>query len=387
MRWFAGFVLHYMVTTMLSVIAPIHLLQRLEGTILDAGVAVAATLLAPVPFFPIWGFLCDRARSYRPFVLFSFSSTAILIYLLFIANSVSVFILLYTLVGILRAASEPPKNVLLSELYPTENWEGAYGFSELWTKLGQLAGILLALAASGLGSLLLLFCASVELVAFLLSFALVRDPFLVIQRKITRIGRTIDALCGLIISYRYRPRERILKVSASALYASLFLFFLSAGALALVPVFVLTMTGSESAVFIASFFSVLGATFGSALAKRAVGASGLLRKAALLRGLLALPLATLASPPTFNLALVVIALLFLGFTYELFFIPSISLYMELAPEGRAGVYGTLSGLGLALGSLTSAYFVQEFNFQAVFLAMGAGFFITYLILKIGLGKD
>jgi MFS family permease len=66
----------------------------------------------------------------------------------------------------------------------------------------------------------------------------------------------------------------------------------------------------------------------------------------------------------------------------MYYIMMISLSMELIPEGKAGFFDGLVGLGAALGSFLGPFLAQHLNYLPTFAIAGVAFFCAFLILKI-----
>jgi MFS family permease len=87
----------------------------------------------------------------------------------------------------------------------------------------------------------------------------------------------------------------------------------------------------------------------------------------------------LAFSPTI---MTVIILVFLGFAYAMYYIMMISLSMELIPQGKAGFFDGLVGLGAAVGSFLGPFLASQLSYVPTFLIAAVGFFCAFLILKI-----
>jgi MFS family permease len=83
----------------------------------------------------------------------------------------------------------------------------------------------------------------------------------------------------------------------------------------------------------------------------------------------------------FPLEFSVLALLVLGITYGFFLISILSLSMELIPEGKAGVFNVLTGLGGATGCLWGSFFAENFGFPILLLITAIGFSLSYVIFR------
>jgi predicted MFS family arabinose efflux permease len=77
-----------------------------------------------------------------------------------------------------------------------------------------------------------------------------------------------------------------------------------------------------------------------------------------------------------------IILVFLGFAFAMYYIMMISLSMELIPQGKAGFFDGLVGLGAAVGSFLGPFLASQFSYVTTFLIAAVGFFCAFLILRI-----
>jgi len=86
------------------------------GSLVDIGVMSAAALFLAIPSSFFWGYVCDKTKRYKRYVLTSFLSLTVLLYLFTLTTSIGLLIILYAAMSILHVAHEPPKNVLIAEL-------------------------------------------------------------------------------------------------------------------------------------------------------------------------------------------------------------------------------------------------------------------------------
>jgi MFS family permease len=148
--WQLGFFFRDMAFGLLSVFLPLYVIA-IGGSMVDLGLlfAVASFLVIPSAFF--WGYLCDKTRRYKRYVLLSFLASAIFLYFFTVSTSVGLLIILYAVMSALHVAYEPPKNVLISELYAREEWEKTFAFYQVFTGTGWLLGLLLGFLMSSYG--------------------------------------------------------------------------------------------------------------------------------------------------------------------------------------------------------------------------------------------
>jgi MFS family permease len=192
--WRLGFFFHETAFGLLSVFIPLYVVT-LGGSLVDIGIMTSAALFSAIPASLFWGYICDRTRRYKLYILLSFISAAIFLYLFTFTTSISLFTILYVIMATLHGAHEAPKNVLIAEHYSREDWEKSYASYEGFTEIGWLLGLLLGFIVSILGfnsNSTLLLCSGLNLTAFILSIFLVTDPMLIFERRLVSIEKKID---------------------------------------------------------------------------------------------------------------------------------------------------------------------------------------------------
>ena len=210
--WRLGFFFHEVAFGLLSVFIPLYLVafndtSILGGPLVALGVMTSIAVFASIPASFLWGYLCDKTRHYKAFILLSFASSAILLLLMTlpVAQNILVFVALYVVMQVLHVSHEAPKNVLVAEHYSRDDWEKSYGFYEGFTEIGFIGGLVLGLALTAgwisfaatlspsiLATYTLYLCSALSLVALILSFALVTDPLMIFERRLVVIERKID---------------------------------------------------------------------------------------------------------------------------------------------------------------------------------------------------
>jgi len=393
--WFIGFLFHEMAFGLLSVFLPLYITGHLGGSLTDVGIIIAMANFVAVPFSFFWGYLCDKTRRYRFYILLSFSAMTILLYLFSLTGIITILIALYAAIAVFHVAHEAPKNVLISEYYSRAEWERSFASYEALTEFGWLSGLLLGflLSVYGFSSVSLIFmCSLLNLIAFVVSLFLVRDPLFIFERKLVAIERAVDfAHRGFSFVSKVldgmRVKENLGNMNVSIFCAGLLLFSLATSMLFTpLPVFFSMGLGmSQSLVFGIFVFNRFGAFLGYVLAgRRAQQLDGrnVVKRANLVRGLLSLLLiSTVVWFSVFTLTLATIALMVMGVAYGFFLISTLSLSMELIPEGKAGVFNALIGLGGALGCFLGTYTAENYGFLVLFLVASLGFFLSYIAFK------
>jgi MFS family permease len=399
--WRLGFFFHEMGFGLLSIFLPLYVIALPEGTLVAVGIMTGVALFLAIPASFFWGYICDKTRRYKRYILLSFITSTTILYLFTFTTSVTLLILLYALMSILHIAHEPPKNVLIAELYSREEWERSFAFYEGLTEVGWLIGLILGFLASvyGFGPVnTLLLCSALNLVAFALTLGLVTDPALVFERGLVNIEKSIDfSYRGIVLASKLldgqQVNERLKKENLGAFCTGLVLFSLATSILFTpMPIFVARVIQNASLpaslVFAVFVLNSGGAVMGYYLAgrrsneqKNAIG----IGSAVIFRSILSFSLIAVLQSLTYSVALMTTILILMGFANAVFFVYTLSLSMELIPSGKAGLFNVFIGIGGACGSFIGPFIAQAFQstlgFTPVFLAAGIAFLMAYLFFR------
>ncbi len=395
--WRLGFFFHEMAFGLLSVFLPLYVIS-IGGSLVDVGIMSASALFLVIPSSYFWGYVCDRTRRYKRYILLSFFALTIILYFFTAITSVGLLIILYALMSVFHVAHDPPKNVLIAELYSREEWEKTFAFYEGFTETGLLIGLLLGFLMSTYGfgaASILLLCSILNLVAFLTSLILVTDPLLIFERRLVSIEKTIDfAYRGITLLTKiwngFSVNERLRKENLRAFCSGLVLFSLASSILFTpLPVFISGLAKASalptSIVFAIYLLNSFGGVMGYFLAgnrSRRLAEKAHICRIAILRSGLAFLLIAVVQMPTYNLLLATTILMLMGFAYALFLVYTLSLSMELIPSGKAGLFNVLVGIGGACGSFIGPSLAQALGFTYVFLTASIIFFLAYIAFKI-----
>ncbi len=379
---------------LLSVFLPLHVMA-IGGSLVDLGLlfAVASFLVIPSAFF--WGYLCDKTRRYKRYILLSFLTSAIFLYSFTVSTSIGLLIILYAIMSALHVAYEPPKNVLISELYARDEWEKTFASYQVFTGTGWLLGLLIGFMMSSYGfgaTATLLVCSGLNFVAFVLTLILVSDPPFIFERSLVRVEKTIDfAYKGIVIASKMldglSSNEKLRKENLSAFCGGLILFSLATTILfAPFPIFfsqqLALPTNSVFAIYaLNSGVGVVGYILAGSRTSQATEKSHI-TKTVVFRGLLAFLLVAATGVPQYNAVLAAVILISMGFAYAFFLVFTLSLSMELVPAGKAGLFTGLVGIGSACGNFIGPFLAQTSGFISVFLTAGTIFFLAYIAFKI-----
>ena len=410
--WRLGFFFHEIAFGLLSVFIPLYLVafkntSIMGGPLVALGIMTSIAIVCSIPASLLWGYLCDATRHYKVFILLSFLSSAILLFLMALpfAQNIVIFVILYVIMQVLHVSHEAPKNVLIAEHYSRDNWERSYGFYEGLTEIGFIIGLaiglvlsvgLFALTASLSSTVLatytLYLCSLLSFIAFILSIALIADPLMIFERRLVGMEKTIDFTTRGVESYSMRWKRPLKRESFPGFAFAIVIFSLATSLFFTpLPIYLNTIfNGQSSMVYVAYILNSIGATIGYFLIRNRARSMDLRKQMpryVLFRSLLIFLLVgviQLAISPTITTG---IFLLFLGFAYAMYYIMMISLSMELIPEGKTGFFDGLVGIGAAVGSFLGPYLAENLSYVPTFLIAAFAFFCAFLILKVFAIKD
>jgi MFS family permease len=394
--WRLGFFFHEMAFGLLSVFLPLYVIS-IGGSLVEIGIMTALALFLAIPASFLWGYLCDKTRRYRRYILISFLSSAAILYLFTLPTNIGMLILLYSVLSVLHMAHEPPKNVLIAELYSREDWERSFAFYEGFTEAGWLIGLVLGFLTAAYGMIpthTLLLCSILNLVAFVLCVILVADPLLIFERGLVSIEKSVDfASKGVFLASKIwggaSLERRLKRENVSAFCSGLILFSLATSIMFTpMPIFINSVAEASalpSSIVFAIFVlnsggGVAGYFIAGRLSRPEAGKTNI-GKVVIFRCLLAF-LLIWATMTAYNVVFATTILILMGFAYAVFLVYTLSLSMEIIPAGKTGVFNVLVGIGGACGSFIGPFLAQTFGFQYVFLTSGLIFFLTYISFKI-----
>jgi MFS family permease len=392
--WRMGFIFHEMAFGLLSIFLPLYILG-IGGSLLDIGVMTSVALFMSIPASFFWGYICDKTQRYKRYILTSFLSSSILLCLFTLSSNIGILATLYVVIAVFHVAHEPPKNVLIAELYTREEWEKSYAIYEGLTEIGWLIGLLIGIFVSltnFTSKTTLLICGGLNFLAFLLSSILVKDPILVFERGLVSIEKKVDfTYRGVTIASKilegFRVNADLKMENLYAFCGGLALFSLATSTLFTpLPVFFSKDLHLPTSIIYAIYVSnstagIIG--YFSARNKLEQHEEKIrLRKIVLSRSFLAFLLAAFSIINVHTVVFAALTLTLMGFAYALYHICVLSLSMEIIPAGKAGLFDVLVSLGSAGGAFVGPLIAQAYCFTYVFLLAGITFLLAYISFKV-----
>ena len=404
--WRLGFFFHDMAFGLLTVFIPLYVVvfqntSILGGPLLALGVMTSLAIFCSIPASFLWGYLCDKTRHYKAFILLSFASITVILFLMALpfAQNLIVFVVLYVVMQMLHVAHESPKNVLVTEHYSRNDWESSFGLYEGVTEIGFIIGLIAgmvlfasALSFSALSTYSFFLCCGLSAVAFVFAVAFIADPLMIFERRLVGIERKLD-----FTNRGFEGSSRLMdglkwdgslkEDSFLGLVLGIVLFsFATSLFFTPLPIYLKDLFGGQQQyVYFAYILNSVGATIGYFLIRRRARTMDIKKQMprfVILRSLLIFALVGIVEFALFPKILVGLLLVFIGFAYAMYYILMLSLSMEVIPEGKAGFFDGLVGLGAGLGAFLGPFLANSLSFVIMFAIAAVIFLLAFIALKI-----
>ncbi len=355
----------------------LFLATSLKGNVLEVGLLAGVTSLVLMPSMMFWGWATDRVGRFRPFLILSFVATGIVLLLIPTVHSIAELFILAIVKSAAYAGSLPSRQILMAESESHTTWRSGYARLQFVESTGETIGLgigFVSSAALGFETQFVL-CAALFFASALATAVWVRDPGLIIERRLVGIERFASTLVSASVlvanadTYaRYTTPgsiRRIFRPTLGFFMVGVFCFSLGATALSSpLPVYFLRYY-SASSVFLLFFANDLGNALGylmvGGIAERARRS---LLLAAGLRMLMVPALLLAGGQVGFTADFGVLAIM--GGVWALYDVASTCMFLELARSGRVGLYGAIAGLGTATGSLLGGAISMSYGFGVTF---------------------
>jgi MFS family permease len=412
--WRTGFFFHDMAFGLLTVFIPLYVVvfentSILGGPLLALGVMSSIAIFCSIPASFLWGYLCDKTRHYKAFILLSFGSIAIILFLMTLpfAQNLIVFVGLYVAMQMLHVAHESPKNVLVTEHYSRNEWEKSFGVYEGFTEIGTILGLVIGIfmfaatvalsTTSPLVNYTFFICSGLSVVSFVLGLVLIADPLMIFERRLVGIERRLENSCnGFEGSSRLMDGLKwtgSIKQDSFAGFVLAIVLFALATSLFFTPLPIFLHSSpslgglglSASTVYIAYILNSVGATIGYFLIAKKAQSMNIRKQMPrfiLLRSVLIFSLVGVITFSFSQSIMACILLIFLGFAYAMYWIMMLSLSMEVIPEGKAGFFDGFVSLGSAIGAFLGPFLAFHLSYVSMFIITAVIFLAAFITLKL-----
>ncbi len=410
--WRLGFFFHDMAFGLLTVFIPLYVVtfqdtSLLGGPLMTLGIMTSIAIFCSIPTSYFWGHLCDKKRRYKAFILLSFGSISIILFLMSLpfAQNLLVFIGLYIVMQMLHVAHESPKNVLVTEHYSRTDWEHSFGLYEGVTEIGFIAGLAAGMiifastvAIPTLITYTFYLCCGLNVVSFVLAVRLITDPIMIFERRLVGLERSLElAHRGFERSSRIMDglkwRGSLKRESFSKFAVAIVLYSLASSTLFTpLPIYLLHLfEGQQQYVYFAFILCSIGAALGYFLirAKSSLDNKRQMPRYMFLRSFLVFILVAVVSFAIFPVILTCVILVGLGFVFSMYYIMMLALSMEIIPQGKAGLFDGMVNLGLAVGAFLGpflasyfSYLPKQFVYLPIFVITAILFLVAYISIKL-----
>ncbi|OGS45684.1 MAG: hypothetical protein A3K66_03425 [Euryarchaeota archaeon RBG_16_67_27] len=412
-RWFYSFVPHGMAGGATSTLIPLFA-YALGGNLADVGIIAAATSIASVPAFLLWGLLSDRIGRRRVFLLVGFLGSGLSFALMALCGTMSQFYLANLLIGFLGAASGPVSAVLVMETSERKKWPSKLAFLSRLSGVGWVVGLALGVAwltigpvlVGELGAMRALFVigAALGLLSGILAASWLAEPTVRVERRdvhlvdihfrVERVKYLPMRLLHYVDPRNHRgSRVRLARPLRTYLLSVFLLFGGFTAFYGFFPIFLKEAYALTSpqvfVVFIAS--QVTSAAFYPRVGRwvsdhggRRVQLYASLGRAVLFPSFFLVALAPLPWEARFATALALHA--GVGLCWAMINVAGSTLVSRLAPDGaRAqalGAFNSMQGFGSILGPLVGGFVAQGLGYAGAFASSAAFILAGAVILAV-----
>jgi MFS family permease len=152
------------------------------------------------------------------------------------------------------------------------------------------------------------------------------------------------------------------------------------------PIFLKVGLGlPTSMVYVAYILNSMGATVGYFLIRgraQSMNIKEQMPRFVLLRSALIFLLVGIIEFAFYSFIMTGIILVFIGFAYAMYYIMMLSLSMEVIPQGKAGFFDGLVGLGSATGAFLGPFLAFHLNYVPMFIITATIFLLAFITLKL-----
>jgi len=390
--------------------------KELGANVGQVGLIAAASSLASVPAYMLWGNLSDRMKRRKIFVMAGFLGMAVCLFLMGISSDIPNYFIANLLFGFLSAASAPVATVLVIEMAAQENWAKRIALFSQVGGTGWVAGLALGAIWLQFGffnttlnedmRILFMMGTGLSLLSVLLAWKWIQEPENKISDRplhppehhfitVERLKYIPQRMVHVFYLRAYIRHPHKFNRTLHAYLLCIFLLFAGFTAFyAFFPIFLIEEVGLPSShiflVYIASqFTSVISYTkVGRWVIQKGSKKTQLLgsvARAILFPSFLAVALLDL--PIIATLAIIIVLHAMVGLCWALINVSGSMIVSNLAPEnvrGHAfGAYNAMQGFGSIGGPVIGGLVCQFFGYPAGFLC-ASGFVLAGIVVLLRL---
>ncbi len=380
----------------LSTLLPLYLVDELKSSLTELGMMTSIATAASIPASIYLGRLPDRYSRSKPFIMMSLFGVALVLFLMPLTRSVTVFQILYVIMTLANYPSGPSTNILIAESFERSQWGKALARQSFIEGLSQALGLAIcSLSINQLGyATLLRMTSPLVFVSFVLALVAIRDPPLYVERFLGRFERPIADVETLSFDFGSRgtlaPSRRARRFGGEprmALFGFGTIFFAFAASNAFVPLPIYLRESLAASTVFAIFLvrSIFG-TVSYLLVGKAVG-SGIaaVKLATTMRIVLVLLIpVTLVLPAPVSFIAVAAILSLVAFSWSLYSLGGDVIKVTNAKPGSLGIYDALTSVGSATGSMVGSTIPLLFGYGSSYAVSSGVFAVSLLLFVLGL---
>lgn len=405
-RWMFLVIPFNTATGPLSTLITLQILS-LGGNAINVAYAISLSNAILIPASMIWGFMADKFDRKKQ-ILISFGGTSIPLIFMPFMRSIPAISLDYALITFMSTASTTPFNLLIMESAEKKHWGSLFSRYSYLSSIGVLVGLFL--------STFLVLILRIDVIEEILGFLMLLTLFAgvrLIPKPIVNFERTaiihhkesfFTRMMHLPLMFLHLPNlhnfkmfslKRLTKKPINyipLLYIAIVIFYISSGIFNTVYPAGLYVKGLNKAEVLAvigvgMIFQILGFKLSSNLLEKSKE-SHLAHIALILRGFSYIALGVFAQL-FLGLPILVTGLIFYplaaGIAYSIFYSSSTTMIFKVVGERRQGtglgVYSTVVGIALFVGSLISGYITHYISYGIDFIVAGILLLISSSIFK------
>ncbi|MGC9048194.1 MAG: MFS transporter, partial [Caldisphaera sp.] len=392
----------------LSTLVTLEIL-KIGGTVIDVALTISFGNLSSIIGSLIWGFVSDIYDRKKQ-ILLSFSLTGLFLSLLAFSKNVYEVELFYTILSFFNSASATPLSLLIMGTVRKDLWTSAYAKMNYLSSIGYLIGLVLSAIISFYLNILsiILIMGILTLISFLLGIFILPRPEVHFERTVFlhNLESFLLRIKQIPVIFLHLPSRHSFKIFSisrlkyspssyvSYLYIGMLLFYLSSGIFNTEYPAGLK-TGKLNNTTILAIFSIgmLFQIISYYISPKIINKHGKAKTSyisLIMRGSSYALIGIFTFLIANKISLIVTGFVFYpiaaGIAFSMFYTSSNIMIFEIAKSGREGstlgVYSTLTGIALTLGSFVSGYLVKSIGFELTYIIAGIILLVDSLIFKL-----
>ncbi|MEM0362386.1 MAG: MFS transporter [Sulfolobaceae archaeon] len=390
----------------LSTLITLQILS-LGGNAINIAYAISLSNAVLIPASMIWGFVADRLDRKKQ-ILLSLGGTSLPLIFMPFMNSITLLTLNYSLITFMSTASSTPFNLLIMESAEKKSWGSLFSKFSLLSSIGVLLGLIIS-------TFLVIFLkiefieeilGIITLITFIIGFKILPKPAITFERTaiIHHKESFLSRMLHLPMMFLHLPNLHNFKMFSPKrlfrkpinyvplLYLGLVIFYISSGIFNTVYPAGLYVKGLDKSevlgvITTGMIFQILGFRLSSSLLEKK-DEKKLAYLSLILRGSSYIIIGIFAQM-FLGIPILISGLIFYplaaGIAYSIFYSSSTTMVFKIVGERRQGtglgVYSTVVGIALFLGSLISGYITHYIGYGIDFIIAGILLLLCSLIFK------